>query len=130
MEVDFHDWKTWAYSVNIESAIIAYLAYDKSMLFTFDASSNEKSFATPRSWEYVDSIVKSGIETDLILDSISGAVGREAAVGYLSFKKVMKDLPDLKTILDGSIYRVGRGRSQSDDGTCYWTCECALGKSC
>jgi len=103
MEVDFDDWKTWAYSMKIESAIIAYLAYDKSMLFTFDATSNEKSFATPRSWEYVDSIVKSGIDAELILDSISGAVGREAAIGYLSFKKVMKDLPDLSTILDGTL---------------------------
>ena len=103
MEVDFDDWKAWAYTMKIESAIIAYLAYDKSMLFTFDATSNEKSFATPRSWEYVDSIVKSGIEAELILDSISGAVGREAAIGYLSFKKVMKNLPDLNTILDGTL---------------------------
>ena len=103
MEVDFEDWKHWAYGSRIEAAIIAYLAYDKSMLFTFDPLSNEKSFATPRSWEYVDSIVKSGIETELILDSISGAVGREAAVGYLSFKKVMKELPDLSAILDGTL---------------------------
>ena len=106
MEVDFNDWKAWAYSAKIESAIVAYLAYDKSMLFTFDATSNEKSFATPRSWEYVDSIVKSGIDSDLMLDSISGAVGREAAVGYLSFKKVMKNLPKLSSILDGSISTV------------------------
>lgn len=103
MEVDFEDWKTWAYSAKIEASIIGYLAYDKSMLFTFDPTSNEKSFATPRSWEYVDSIVKSGIDGDLILDSISGAVGREAAIGYISFKKVMKDLPDLNTILDGTL---------------------------
>jgi len=103
MEVDFEDWKHWAYGSRIEAAIIAYLAYDKSMLFTFDPFSNEKSFATPRSWEYVDSIVRSGIETELILDSISGAVGREAAVGYLSFKKVMKELPDLSAILDGTL---------------------------
>jgi len=103
MEVDFDDWKAWAYGAGIESAIIGYLAYDKSMLFTFDPTSNEKAFATPRSWEYVDSIVKSGIDTELILDSISGAVGREAAVGYSSFKKVMKQLPDLNTILDGTL---------------------------
>jgi hypothetical protein len=103
MEVDFDDWKAWAYGAGIESAIIGYLAYDKSMLFTFDPTSNEKAFATPRSWEYVDSIVKSGIDTELILDSISGAVGREAAVGYSSFKKVMKQLPDLGTILDGTL---------------------------
>ena len=103
MEVDFDDWKYWAYRNGIEAAIIAYLAYDRSMLFTFDPLSGEKSFATPRSWEYVDSIVGSGIETELVLDSISGAVGREAAVGYLSFKKVMKDLPDLSAILDGTL---------------------------
>jgi hypothetical protein len=103
MEVDFDDWKAWAYSAKIDASIIGYLAYDKSMLFTFDATSNEKSFATPRSWEYVDSIVKSGIDGDLILDSISGAVGREAAIGYISFEKVMKDLPDLKSILDGTL---------------------------
>ncbi|WP_295418070.1 MoxR family ATPase [Sulfurovum sp.] len=102
MEVDFADWKSWAFKAGIESSIIAYLAYDKAMLFTFDASSNEKSFATPRSWEYVDSIIKSGIDNDLILDSISGAVGRDAAVGYISFKKVMKELPDLNSILDGT----------------------------
>jgi len=106
MEVDFDDWKNWAYQNDIEAAIIAFLAYDKSMLFTFDALSHEKSFATPRSWEYVDSIMKSGIDTELILNSISGAVGREAAVGYLSFKKVMTALPDLAAILEGTLTKL------------------------
>ena len=105
MEVNFDDWKAWAYRNGIDHSIIGYLAYDKAMLFTFDPTSNEKAFATPRSWEYVDSIVKSGIDSDLILDSISGAVGREAAVGYSSFVKVMQQLPDLAAILDGTMDR-------------------------
>jgi hypothetical protein len=103
MEVDFTDWKSWAFQAGIQSSIIAYLAYDKSMLFTFDATSNEKSFATPRSWEYVNTILNSSIDPELLLESISGAVGREAAVGYLSFRKVMHELPDLAGILDGSL---------------------------
>jgi len=103
MEVNFDDWKAWAYRNGIDHSIIGYLSYDKSMLFTFDPTSNEKAFATPRSWEYVDSIVKSGIESNLILDSISGAVGREAAVGYSSFVKVMQQLPNLAEILDGTM---------------------------
>lgn len=112
MEVDFDDWKTWAYITKIDASIIGYLAYDKSMLFTFDPTLNEKAFATPRSWEYVDSIIKSGIEAELILDSISGAVGREAAIGYLSFKKVMGDLPDLNTILDGTLTELNEDNSK------------------
>lgn len=112
MEVDFEDWKAWAYKAGIEASIIAYLAYDKSMLFTFDPLSNEKSFATPRSWEYVDTILKSGIESDLMLESVTSAVGREAAVGFLGFKKVMQDLPDFSTILDGSLETFGEDDSK------------------
>ena len=103
MDVDFDDWKSWAYGRGIDASIIAFLAYDKDMLFTFDATSSEKSFATPRSWEYVDTILKSDIGELLLLDSISGAVGREAAVNYVSFKRVMGMLPQLDLILDGSV---------------------------
>lgn len=103
MEVDFEDWKAWAYSKKIDPSIIAFLAFDKEMLFTFDPTSNEKSFATPRSWEYVDTIIKSGIPGELILDSISGAVGREGAINYISFRRVMHQLPDLFSILEGRI---------------------------
>jgi hypothetical protein len=106
MEVDFDDWKRWAYRRGIDTSIIAYLAFDKSMLFTFDPASNEKSFATPRSWEYVDTIVGCGIGESLILESISGAVGREGALGYLSFRRVMGELPDLSMILTGEIERI------------------------
>jgi len=111
MEVDFGDWKSWAYSRGIDTSIIAFLAYDRSMLFTFDPASNEKSFATPRSWEYVDTILRSGIEEALILESVSAAVGREAAIGFLSFKRVMKALPDLTGILKGEISSI----DNSDD---------------
>lgn len=103
MDVDFNDWKTWAYKTQIHSSIIGYLAYDKSMLFTFDAKSNEKSFATPRSWEYVNTIINANLDKELLLESITGAVGKSSAVGYLSFKKVMNSLPNLQEILDGTI---------------------------
>jgi len=103
MEVDFDDWKVWAYSRGIDSSIIAFLAYDKSMLFTFDPTSSQKGFATPRSWEYVDSIIKSDIPKELLLDTISGAIGREASVDYMSFRRIMDELPNLSDILSGDI---------------------------
>ncbi|MDA3908462.1 MAG: MoxR family ATPase, partial [Sulfurimonas sp.] len=99
MEVDIDDWKFWAYKKEIDERIISYISYKQEHLFTFDAKSDVKSFATPRSWEYVNSILKSSISKDLLLDTISGAVGREVAVGFLSFTKVMNKLPDIKKIL-------------------------------
>ncbi len=57
MEVDFNDWKSWAYQNGIDNSIIAFLQYDKDRLFMFEPSQNEKSFPTPRSWEYVNKIL-------------------------------------------------------------------------
>ena len=100
LEVSVSDWKLWAYKNDICESIIAYISYKEEHLFTFDAKANEKSFATPRSWEYVDKMLKADLDKDLLLESISGAIGREVAVGFLSFFKVMHKLPDLKIIVE------------------------------
>ena len=99
MEVDVNDWRSWAYEKEIDSRIIAYISYKNEHLFNFDAKSDVKSFATPRSWEYVHSIMRADIQESLLLDILSGAIGGEIAVGFLSFCKVMHKLPDIEQIL-------------------------------
>jgi hypothetical protein len=99
MEVSVEDWRFWAYKSGISDAIISYISYKNEHLFTFDPKSEIKSFATPRSWEFVDSILGSKISKEFLLDAIGGAVGREVAVSFLSFIKVMHKLPDIGNIL-------------------------------
>ncbi len=101
MEVSFEDWKGWAYSNGIDSSIIAFLHYDESNLFDFDPSKNQKSFPTPRSWEYVHRVLASNIESALLMEIISGAVGSESATAFMSFRKVMSRLPDIEKLLNG-----------------------------
>jgi hypothetical protein len=102
LEVSVDEWKIWAFEHEIQSSIIAYISYKKEHLFTFDPTSKVKSFATPRSWEYVHNILQAPLEKDLLLETLSGAVGKEVAVGFLSFIKVMDKLPDIQTILDAT----------------------------
>jgi len=109
LDVDVDEWRKWAYENGIESRIIAYIAYKNEHLFTFDASKQEKSFATPRSWEYVNSILQSGIEASLLLDVLSGAVGRDVAVSFLSFLRVAAKLPDIDAILSGELREQSEG---------------------
>jgi hypothetical protein len=99
MEVDVNDWRLWAYKSNLDEKIISYISYKSEHLFTFDAKSDVKSFATPRSWEYVNNILKSTIAKDLLLDTVSGAIGKDVAISFLSFIKVMNKLPDIQKIL-------------------------------
>ena len=114
MEVDVNDWRYWAYKKGLDDRIIAYVSFKNEHLFTFDAKSDAKSFATPRSWEYVNSVLKSQIDEDVILDVLSGAVGKEVAVGFLSFSKVMDRLPDIEAILS-----TGEGEYSDEVGVLY-----------
>ena len=101
LEVNIDEWREWAYKNGVDEKIIAYITYKNEHLFTFDAKSMQKSFATPRSWEYVNKILSSHIDARLLLDLVSGAVGAEVAVSFLGFLKVMDRLPNIEDILRG-----------------------------
>ena len=114
MEVNVDDWRDWAYAAGMDERVIAFIGYKNEELFTFDATQNEKSFATPRSWEFVHNILQSGMREQLLLDAIGGAIGRERAVEFLAFSKVMHRLPDLDAIL-----KEGRGEYPADVDVLY-----------
>ncbi len=101
MGVEVGSWREWAFKNGIDMRIVGYIGYKNSDLFTFDATKNQKSFATPRSWEFVDALLKSGMNENLLLDAIGGAIGEEIAVNFLSFARVMEHLPDIEAILQG-----------------------------
>lgn len=100
LEVDVNDWRDWAYTSALDERIIAYISYKSEHLFTFDAKSDVKSFATPRSWEYVANILAAKLPKNLLLETISGTVGKDVAVSFLSFIKVMQRLPKIESILN------------------------------
>ena len=107
MVVDFEDWKQWAYKSGIDAAVIGYLTFDPGKLFDFDPTRNERSFPTPRSWEYVHRILRSGVDEALLHEAIAGAIGKENSADFLAFRKVMHRLPDLDAILSGELTAVG-----------------------
>ncbi len=100
LDISFNDWKSWAYNNSIDSTIIAFLNNKQEYLFNFDATKNEKAFATPRSWEYVDSILKANISANTLLETIQGAIGTDIAIEFINFKKVITKLPNIDDILN------------------------------
>jgi len=100
MEVSVEDWRDWAYGAGLDERVIAYIGYKSDDLFSFDPTQNEKSFATPRSWEFVSSLLRSKMDEKLLLETIGGAIGKERGIRFLSFAKVMHKLPDIDAILE------------------------------
>ncbi|MEA3228833.1 MAG: MoxR family ATPase [Campylobacterota bacterium] len=100
MDVNIDDWRFWAYKKGIDNRIISYISYKNEDLFSFSAKNDTKSFATPRSWEYVHNILQTNLDKNLLLDTIGGAIGKEIAVNFLGFIKVMDRVPDIESILE------------------------------
>jgi len=101
MEASVEDWRSWAVGSHIDPSIIAFIAHRPDALFTFDTKNENRSFATPRTWAYVNEIIASEPEADLILPLVAGAIGEELAAAYLGFKMMADQLPDLDGIIDG-----------------------------
>lgn len=101
MDVNVEDWRHWAYRRGIDERIIGYITAKNDTLFRFDPTNDAKSFATPRSWEFVHGILASGMPAALAMNAIAGAIGEELAVDFIAFSKVMHLLPDIDAILRG-----------------------------
>ena len=102
MDVNVEDWRQWAMKRQIDTRIVAYISFKNDALMSFDPTLNEKSFATPRSWEAVHHLLQSSLPHHLHLDAIGGAIGSSNAVDFLGFCKVMNLLPDIEEILSGN----------------------------
>ncbi|MFA9372841.1 MAG: AAA family ATPase [Poseidonibacter sp.] len=110
-DLDFNEWKTWAYSTNIDKRIISFLSYKPQNLFTFDAKSNKKSFATPRSWSFVNNILNSNLELTFLKDVISGAIGKDSAEEFMNFCNIINELPNINDIINASSKEVPQKNS-------------------
>ncbi len=101
MEIDAAQWRSWAMANGFDHSVVGFISARPDALFMFDAKSVHRSFATPRSWEYVDRILKSTPEPELLMPLISGSIGEELAAEFLSWRSAAEDLPDLDAILEG-----------------------------
>lgn len=113
-EVHFEDWIDWAFGANIDDTIIAFLRFRKNFLNESESHSgttkeekqrlqnlkDAKAFATPRSWEFFDRILKQEPDEELLPMLAAGTVGDAASVEYMAFKTLYKDLPTAEEILE------------------------------
>ncbi len=106
MESDVSEWQKWAKDAGIDISIISFIGHRPDALFAFSTQDDSRSFATPRSWAYVNEILASQPDADLLMPLVSGAIGEELAASFLGFRSVAGSLPDLDSILEGTCTEV------------------------
>jgi MoxR-like ATPase len=97
LEVSNDDWQAWAVDAGIAVEVRSFLNFRPELLLKFDPKLNERAFPSPRSWAFVNEILPH-VRERLQHQVFSGTVGEGAAVEFLAFLQVYRDLPDLDAV--------------------------------
>jgi len=105
VKVDFATWQDWAIKNQIHPDVVGYLTTFKNDLYNFDASSNERSFATPRSWTFVSETIQDveGFTEEEVTDMVAAGIGEGLALKFKAHREVSGTLPNPSDILDGKV---------------------------
>lgn len=115
MELNFEEFlEDVAFPQKWDKRIIAYLSYTKgAKLHDFKPEHNEKTFCAPRTWEFMNDLIKDQ-EYKLITKAdgsvhwtmdeeaplYAGTITSGVAVDFINFTKVFESLPKVKDIVD------------------------------
>lgn len=98
-EADLDDWLLWADNNEVVPSLKAFLRFRPTLLHAFDPKKNAKAFPSPRSWEFVSTILAAKPSNNTIRALITGAVGEGAATEYLAFLTACDQLPSVEEVL-------------------------------
>lgn len=98
-----------------DSRIIAYLSYKPSMLHDFRPDHSDKTFCAPRTWEFMDKLVKGNdvVQEDAAL--YAGAITSGVALDFIQFTSTIDKIPKLAEIVKNPT-----GANVPTDGPTRW----------
>ena len=102
---DFNTWFDWAVNNNVHPDVVGYLTTFKEDLYDFDASSAERSFATPRSWVFVSDTIRDvdGFNEEEVTDMVAAGIGEGKALKFKAHRQIAGTLPNPSDILSGKV---------------------------
>lgn len=100
MDVNFNDWyKNIAIPKNYDSRIIGFLNMYNNKLMDFDPEHEDKTFCCPRTWEFVNNIIKDEKNLDPLLNLLVGTISTGVAIEFVQWAKIYDHLIKLEDII-------------------------------
>jgi hypothetical protein len=97
---DADAWCWWAQLNGQPNELIAFMQFMPGRISNFDPQKPDKAFATGRTWAKAGRyFLNQGLSLDLKEASIHGAVGAGPASDFLGFVDVIKDVPNMASII-------------------------------
>ena len=99
-DVSHDDFCDWAIQHgDIDPLLLAFLRFRANLLHDFKPAENPRAFPSPRSWMFVNRLLRAGMPAADEHALIAGTVGDGAASELVAFIRIYRDLPDIDAIL-------------------------------
>lgn len=99
MTPDKDDFIRHASANGFDHRVIGFIGYMPSRLMNFRPDHTEKTFACPRTWEFVSRLVKGKVIDKDLGPRIAGAIGEGVAIEFITFAEEYDRLPKIQDIL-------------------------------
>ena len=106
MGFNFEDWREHAFKVGYHPDVIGYLSGFEHHANTFDPTSNDNAYATPRTWSFVSRILNTDMSKHLMRHAIAGAVGEGVAGEFTRHREFALHLPKPEDVLKGVVTKM------------------------
>lgn len=98
--VDPKEWTDWAITKGLDHRITSYINFKPDSLYTFKADHTDSTYASPRTWEFADRVLKVTEENSPDrLPMLAGTLSEGVAREFMGFCKIHQDLPTISQIL-------------------------------
>lgn len=123
MKVSTKDWIDWAVKNGVNSDVVAFIDFRPSALYTFDAKSPDKAFASPRTWVFTSGLIDgdeaASPSDDIMTSLIAGTVGQGLAIEFAAHRRMASSLPKAVDILSGKVKTLKKQDTSIQYAVCY-----------
>lgn len=100
MMIDFPEWlEDVALTEDYDSRIISFLRYEQDYLMDFRPDHNEKTFCCPRTWEFMNRLIKGNDVKDTQLPLYAGTITSGVAAKFITHAQIHQHLITMREIL-------------------------------
>lgn len=100
LELSFDEWlMDVALKQKWDERIVAYLNFDNDKLFDFRPDHDDKTFCCPRTWEFMNKLIRNKEVTDRKTGLYAGTITSGVAAEFVQFCKIFKELITIRGVL-------------------------------
>lgn len=99
--LDTPQWLDWAFENHIDTRITSFIQYKPDNLYTFQPDHTDRTYGSPRTWEFMDRIIKADNNQvrDELLPLYAGTVSKGLASEFSIFCKVYQSMLTVSQIV-------------------------------